>query len=101
MQKSEQLKKVKLVNLKKLSKIENKLFHDFINSVSFGLCQLCSNTAEDHHHPRYGSYGADKDDRCQIAICRKCHEKCHKSKHGMQNIIAENIGDKNWRAYNE
>jgi len=98
--KSEQLKKTKRVNLKRLSKIENKLFHDTIQDVTHGVCQLCEEReGVDFHHCRYGSYGVDKDDMCQVLTCRKCHDMCHRDKHGIHNRRAEKIGDMNWKEH--
>jgi len=98
--KSEQLKKTKRVKLNRLSKIENKLFHDTILDITLGVCQLCEEReGDDYHHCRWGCYGASKDDTCQALVCRKCHEICHSSKHGLYNQRAEKIGDANWKEH--
>jgi len=101
MDKQTQLYKTKRVNLKKLSRLENKLFHDSILDSTGGICQLC-NEAEgaDFHHTLWGCYGANKDDSRQILVCRKCHELCHKEKHGVVNTIAIKISELNWKEYN-
>lgn len=98
--KADQLNKNKEANPKKLSKTENKLFHDDILEISEGTCQLCLKCkGEDFHHPKYGSYGADKDDTCQVLACRICHDVCHEFKHGPTNMVAAQIGDLNWAAH--
>ena len=55
---------------KRLSKSENLRFRQWL-CESFSRCQICGvNPPQDAHHLSYGSYGADKDDRTQIAVCR-------------------------------
>jgi len=99
--KADQTKKNKQPNLKKLSQTENKLFHDDIVNITFGICQLCSEClGDDFHHPKYGRYGADKDDTCQVLSCRNCHNECHANKHGEKNNLAIKIGNLNWTEYN-
>ena len=100
--KDSQLKKTKSINLKKLTKIENKLFHDYIIDKTLSICKLCNERGgDDFHHAKYGTFGADKDDTCQVLSCRKCHDLCHVDKHGIVNTLAVLMGDSNWRGYNE
>ncbi len=98
--KKDQLKKIRTLNPKKLSKTENKLFHETIKEITRGVCQLCEERGgDDQHHPLFGKYGADKDDRCQVLVCRRCHELCHKDKHGIINTRAKTIGHENFKEY--
>lgn len=98
--KEDQLKKNKRVNPKKMTRIENKLFHDDILDNSKGVCQVCEDKeGVDFHHPKYGKFGADKDDTCQVLVCRECHDLCHREKHGAMNRIAEHVGNFNYKVY--
>ena len=100
--KTDQLHKVKRINLKRMSKIENKLYHDDILDTTGGICQLCNESqGVEFHHAYFGRYGADKDDTKQVLSCRKCHELCHNEKHGVVNTMAKWIADNNWSNYNE
>lgn len=102
MTKESQLRKVKRVNLKRLTKIENKLFHDDIIDRTNGICQLCNREqGQDFHHSLWGNYGSSKDDMSQVLVCRKCHELCHNDKHGAVNYLAIKEGEQNWSNYNE
>ncbi len=99
--KESQLYKTKRVDIKKMSKTENKLFHDYIIDSCNEVCQICEDRGGvDFHHPKYGKFGADKDDTCQILVCRECHDQCHKDKHGIMNKIAIGVGNMNFKAYN-
>ena len=100
MTKEQQLSKNKKNNHKKLSRLELLNYKDHIIDKCYGLCQICGDKAHDHHHPYFGKYGADKDDRYLIALCRECHNSCHKSKHGTTNTKAKSIATDNWRSYN-
>ncbi len=58
--KEDQLKKVKRVNPKKMSKIEYELYVDFVNERSRGICQSgCGAKASDIHHSYWGAGGRD------------------------------------------
>lgn len=102
--KSDQLKKVRQPDEKKLSKSEKVSFISTIDKISKGKCQLCNNfNTDEYHHSIYGSFGADKDDRSLMAICRGCHHLIHhsresRSKQARQDAIV--IGVENWRVHN-
>lgn len=97
--KQSQLSKVKEDNPKKMTKDELKSFRWSIYDNAKGICQLCNQAPiEDYHHGLFGCRGADKDDRCQTGTCRKCHEKCHKDKHGF-NLQAIEIGNDNYNKW--
>lgn len=100
MTKKQQLKKQKKKNPKKLDRFELMEYKDHILEKCYGLCQICGDKAVDFHHPYFGRYGADKDDRKLTALCRKCHNECHKSKSGDMNTQSKRIADDNWRSHN-
>jgi hypothetical protein len=98
--KEEQLKRSKPKNPKKLGYIAWHDYVDYLNDFSNGKCQVCkTNPLHDFHHAIFGSYGADKDDHSLVGVCRKCHEDCHKDKHGAVNSKAVRIGRSNWKKY--
>lgn len=82
----------------KLSKAENLKFRQFL-VYEYPVCQICGKApSDDAHHVRYGCYGADKDDRKQIAVCRACHDWCHE--HKRESIEKyEELADENWAEY--
>lgn len=76
-------------------------FRNFISEKSFDTCQICHKEhIADFHHLFYGSYGADKDDRTLIGVCRECHEWCHANKVKSQERY-EHIAQDNWRYFQE
>ena len=82
----------------KLSKAENLKFRQFL-ADEHPVCQICGKApSDDPHHVRYGCYGADKDDRKQIAVCRACHQWCHDHKHESIEKY-EGLADENWEAF--
>ena len=100
MTKAEQLKRNTPSNPKKLGYLAWHAYADWLNEISDGKCQVCqTNPLHDLHHSIFGSYGADKDDRSLVGICRQCHEDCHSNKNGAINSKAIRIGRKNWKKY--
>lgn len=76
-------------------------FRNFIAEKSFDTCQICHKEhIAEFHHLFYGSYGADKDDRTLIGVCRECHEWCHKNKHQSQRDYKK-VADLNWLEFKE
>lgn len=100
MTKEEQLKKNKKENPKRMSKYDLDQYKSFIFNKTGGTCQMCGGVADDFHHSRFGRQGADKDDRSLVAVCRKCHTRCHQEKNGTYGNEAIKIGDKNWGDFN-
>lgn len=99
--KKAQLKKNRRKNEKRLDKEALHNFKMDINFFARDICQLCRMAyGIEHHHPVYGCRGADKDDRVLVLVCRSCHDKCHKEKHGEWNTKAKQIGNKNWEKHN-
>lgn len=89
----------KTKNEKRLKNDDMILFKIFVNSKALFTCQICKkNEIDDMHHLLFGSYGADKDDRTIIGVCRECHEWCHKHKHESQARYMF-IADRNWKAF--
>ncbi len=74
-------------------------FRNFIFQKSMDTCQICHKEhIAEFHHLMFGSYGADKDDRTLIGVCRKCHEWCHAHKHESQKAYKQ-IANENWSEY--
>ncbi len=88
-----------ILHSKKLPRKKLQDYHAFL-AIEYPECQICGNIAVDHHHLFFGSFGADKDDRYLIAVCRRCHEWCHKNKRESQDKYKE-IAYWNWREFNE
>ena len=68
------------------------------------ICQVCGAAmAEEAHHAKYGHFGAKKDDRSLIAICRECHYQIHHGRRGVCKTRREieEIGEANWSKYQE
>lgn len=85
---------------KRLSKSENLRFRQWL-CESFSRCQICGvNPPQDPHHLFFGAFGANKDDRTQIAVCRECHDYCHKHKKESQERY-EHIAQENWTLFKE
>lgn len=101
--KSKQTKKHTVRDEKKLSVKEKSAFIAKINEISKGKCQVClDNSTDDYHHSIYGSFGADKDDRTLVAICRECHHTIHHSRNGQGRTLRNKaipIGLANWKAF--
>jgi len=51
--------------------------HWIVNELS-PLCQVCESAPSDDAHHLY--FGAYKDDRYLLAVCRTCHQWCHANK---------------------
>ena len=76
-------------------------FRNFISEIAFDTCQICHKEhIAEFHHLFYGSYGADKDDRTLIGVCRECHEWCHKNKHKSQRDYKK-VVNLNWIEFKE
>lgn len=64
----------------------------------YPVCQLCeSNLSIEAHHSRYGAY---KDDKTLIAVCRQCHQMAHSNKHKWEKLLLP-IADLNWLEFNK
>lgn len=102
--KSAQTKKNKKINPKKLPKETLQNFIDTIFKLAKGKCQICkAKKIDEYHHSIYGNFGADKDDRSLVGICRGCHFAIHHGKNGGSQELrykAIPIGEKNWSFFN-
>ena len=58
-------------------------------------CQICNEIADDTHHVLFGAY---KDDRTLVSLCREHHFKAHKEKKAWEQILLP-IAQENWKAY--
>ena len=58
-------------------------------------CQICNQTADDTHHVLFGAY---KDDRTLVSLCRLCHMEAHKDKQqSIEKLLP--IANQNWSTY--
>lgn len=101
--KSEQLKKIKKINPKRMTKIERKLYEEFICDKALGKCQSdCYNNGVEYHHSQRGAY---KDDRSIVLICRRCHTLIHNCEYKNADeslkltLLAKSRGLENWKEY--
>ena len=100
--KKKQLTRHKTANPKKMPQTEYRLYVDFVNEKSSGVCQCgCGRPAQDIHHAYFGAGG--RDDRYIVAICRECHYAIH---HGTNideasalKLLCKSIGKDNWKEY--
>jgi len=97
MTKAEQTHKTQTKRANKLSMYEYNEFRIFVATMH-PECQVCGKQAHDLHHLRYGRYGADKDDRSLLSVCRDCHLWCHKNKKESQEKYMS-VVDKNWEDF--
>ncbi len=104
MTKTQQTKKNRTPNPKKMSKTEYMLYVDFVFDLADYACQCgCGKAANEIHHGRHGAGG--RDDRTITAINNSCHFEIH---HGTDIDIASKkklkmreVGDANWVEYLE
>lgn len=65
----------------------------------YPVCQICEDKQSiEAHHLMFGCYGANKDDRTLIAVCRECHMYCHANKHESQKEFKELV-NKNYKEF--
>ena len=83
----------------RLSKAEYAKYKRYLTDT-FPICQDedCLQLADDLHHTKFGYFGAAKDDRTLIALCRNHHSLAHDNKKQGQKKYLE-IAEKNWRDY--
>ena len=79
---------------RRLSKAEYKKYRTWLADYQ-PRCQICNDVADDTHHVLFGAY---KDDRTLVSLCRKCHEKAHKNKKAWESVLLP-IARKNWSTY--
>lgn len=59
-------------------------------------CQVCNKCSDDLHHVLFGAY---KDDRTLVSLCREHHSQAHKDKRAWEKILLP-IAQENWKTYN-
>ena len=80
---------------RRLPKEEYQRYYAYILD-KYPICQVCkSNHAIEAHHSRYGAY---KDDKTLVSICRQCHQIAHSNKHKWEKLLLP-IANENWKKY--
>ncbi len=97
MTKQSQCYKTPKIKSNRLSKKEYAKYKRYLTDT-FSICQDedCHQQADDLHHTKFGCFGAVKDDRTLIALCRNHHAEAHKNK-GLGQKKYLQIANKNWR----
>lgn len=102
--KTQQLKKNRKPNPKKLDPLEKEAFESFIFKKARGKCQCgCGRAITEYHHAKFGR---DKDDRTLVGIAQHpCHYNIHHGKDADEKhrliLLTEHKGDENWRDFSE
>ncbi len=102
--KTQQLKKHRTPNPKKMPQVEYRAYVDFVNELAGGMCQCgCGRPASQIHHSMFGAGG--RDDRFLVSICAEDHYTIH---HGTDTdeaqrlrLLCKGIGRSNWKEYCE
>ena len=89
---------MKTINkFRRLPKEEYQRYYAYILD-RYPICQVCeSNYAIEAHHTLYGAY---KDDKTLIAVCRQCHQIAHSNKHKWEKLLLP-IAYLNWLEFKE
>ena len=99
--KKEQTRKKKMRDEKRLQKKELEKYQFWLKE-NYPQCQAqlngCEHETIEAHHVLFGSFGADKDDKTVIAVCRSCHEFCHKNK-ALSKELFLHVARENWKQY--
>lgn len=89
--------RIKTINKdRRLSKSAYKKYKEYLADLHF-TCQICGEVADDTHHVLFGAY---KDDRTLVSLCRKHHEEAHKDKKTWERVLLP-IANYNWKIYCE
>lgn len=97
--KKEQLKWKKTKNPKKLPPKQLQAFKNYINKQTKYICQICNKRlAVEYHH---ALFGANKDDKTLVAICRHCHSDIHVKSDKEKESFAKLVGSKNWEEFKD
>ena len=82
---------------RRLPKEEYQRYYAYI-MAKYPICQVCdSNHSIEAHHTLYGAY---KDDKTLVAVCRQCHQIVHSNKHKWEKLLLP-IAKKNWLEFKE
>lgn len=99
--KKEQLRKNKARSDKKLEKKDLQNYLEWLKE-NHPQCQAkldnCEHETIEAHHVLFGGYGADKDDRTLLCVCRSCHEWAHKNKANSRELFLH-VARANWKQY--
>ena len=99
--KKEQTQKKKIRGEKRLEKKELQRYQQWLKETH-QKCQAqlngCEHETIEAHHVLFGSFGADKDDRTLLCVCRSCHQWAHKNKVLSQELFLH-VARENWRNY--
>jgi len=99
--KKEQTRKKKMRDEKRLEKKEMERYKQWL-SKTYPMCQAqlngCDGDTVDAHHVLFGSFGADKDDRRLMCVCRACHSWCHANKKLSKELFLH-VAISNWKQY--
>lgn len=79
---------------RRLSKAEYKKYRTWLADYQ-PRCQICNKIADDIHHVLFGAY---KDDRTLVSLCREHHAEAHKDKKAWESVLLP-IAHENWEAY--
>ena len=79
----------------RMNKKEIKAYMLWVVNERAPVCQRCGAQTQDAHHVAYGAY---KDDRYLVALCRPCHQWAHANKRGWQALMM-GIAEENYKTY--
>lgn len=97
--KKQQTKWKKSKDPKNLPPKELRAFKTYIGIKTKHICQICNKRlSAEYHHALYGAY---KDDRTLVAICRHCHSDIHVKGDKEKRSFAELVGGRNWEEFKE
>lgn len=79
---------------RRLSKAEYEKYRTWLADYQ-PRCQIYNDVADDTHQVLFGAY---KDDRTLVSLCRKCHSQAHKDKKSLEHVLLP-IARKSWSTY--
>ena len=79
---------------RRLSKTEYEKYRTWLADYQ-PRCQVCNRIAHDTHHVLFGAY---KDDRTLVSLCREHHSQAHKDKKAWESVLLP-IAQENWSNY--
>ena len=79
----------------RMNKKEIKAYMLWVVNERAPVCQRCGAQTQDAHHILYGAY---KDDRYLVGLCRSCHDWAHRNKRESQATLLR-LGEANYKLY--
>lgn len=79
---------------RRLSKKDYENYRTWLSNYQ-PFCQICNELADDTHHVLFGAY---KDDRTLVSLCREHHSDAHRDKKSWEKILLP-IANENWEKY--